>query len=384
MTSRVIDLIPNLSPQSQQTVAVLVRQLCENEGIHVPLGPAPGLQTLEEGIPLWEASLINQTYSPGTIRIYTYYVRRFLTDDPRPTSLSISKTLADELVSGTSPTAVKNELKAIRSFFGYLYDEALWPENPTRTLKPPKIAKRKVQCPSFEDVTRLLKVVDKPKMAVLLSLAIGSGLRFREASLIHWGQIDFDKRQATVIGKGNKQRVIPFSELTSAMLLTIKPTDAHPDDLVFPSRSLEGWDNRDANRSLERLCKKAGIRKYTCHQFRHFFATYTLEHGGDLAAISEILGHAKISTTVDEYVHTSEQRMKITHDEHSPLAQLQKLMLPELPEGKAEEEGGIEQAEAPADLSGPVQAKKEAPASPSIESLTMTTAIQVQVPPGQN
>ncbi len=72
------ELIPSLSPQSQELVKTMIRQLCENEGINLPREPALGLQTLEEGLPLWESWLVGQSYSKGSVRLYTYYVSRFL------------------------------------------------------------------------------------------------------------------------------------------------------------------------------------------------------------------------------------------------------------------------------------------------------------------
>ncbi len=371
---KIFELVDSLSLQGQQSMKALLRHLYEIEGINVPLDPAIGLQTLEEGIPLWEASLVRQSYSPGSIRLYTHYVRRLLRCDPGPTSLSIERHLANAILKGESPTAVKNELKALKSFFGYLYNQGLWPQNPTAKMKPPKVPRKETKAPTAEEVGKLFSVVDRPKIRVMLTLFLDTGIRFRELSSLEWERVDLEKREIRVVGKGNKERTIPLSPIGCLALQSIKNDNGT--GLVFPSRSLEGWDNRDANRTLARLCRKAGIKKYTCHQFRHFFATYTLDHGGDLKAISEMLGHASTSTTVDFYLHTDKARIKKTHDEHAPFAQ------PMLPEGRSEPPPAVRRA----DLLRTVIQRLEVLEShqPSPGAVTMTIPVQVQALPGQN
>ncbi|GAI42135.1 unnamed protein product, partial [marine sediment metagenome] len=229
------------------------------------------------------------------------FCKSLLDEDPAPTSLSIQQRQASHLIRGTSPTAVKSELKALKSFFGYLWEQGLWPDNPVKNMRPPKVPRREVKAPSPDEVMKLLSVVDTPKLSAMLTLFLDTGIRFGELAGLTWDRVDLGNREITVIGKGDKERTIPISPMVCTILESIKNNHAQPDDLVFPSRSIEGWDNRNANRSLARLCRKAGIKKYTCHQFRHFFATYTLERGGEgiLKAVSEMLGHASASTTVD-------------------------------------------------------------------------------------
>lgn len=322
----ILEYAEHLSAPSQEALRALVKQLCENEGINVPSEAAPGLQILEEGIPLWEAWMVSQ-YMPRSASLYTYYVRRVLAEDPAPTSLSIQQRQAAQLVRGISPTAVKSELKALKSFFGYLWDQALWLNNPVKNMKPPRVPQREVKAPLAEEIMKLLSVVDKPKLGIMLALFLDTGIRFGELARLIWGKINLDNSEITVIGKGDKERTMPISPLVCTILENMK-NNALPGDRVFPSQSLDGWDNRDANRSLARLCRKANIKKYTCHQFRHAFATLTLERGGEgiLKSVSEMLGHADASITAKYYLHTDKARIKKAHEKFGPLTQL---MLPE-------------------------------------------------------
>lgn len=375
----ILEFVEHLSAPSREVVKALIRQLCENEGINVPSEAAPGLQNLEEGIPLWETWMMSQ-YSPGSARLYSHYVRRLIAEDPAPTSLSIQQRQASQLIRGTSATAVKSEMKALKSFFGYLWDQALWLDNPVKNMKPPKVPRREVKAPSPDEVMKLLSVVDTPKLSAMLTLFLDTGIRFGELAGLVWERVNLDNREITVIGKGNKERTIPISPLVCTILEKMKNNHAVSSERVFPSQSIEGWDNRDANRSLARLCRKAGIRKYTCHQFRHFFATYTLEHGGEriLKAVSEMLGHAQTSTTVDFYLHTDKARIRKAHEEHTPFAQ------PMSPEGRSEAE--IVPAVRRADLLRTVIQRLEALEShqPSPGTVTMTVPVQVQAFPRQN
>lgn len=324
----VMAVVEDLSPPSQEAVRALIKQLCENEGLNYPHAAAPGLQTLEEGLPHWKYHLIGQGYSPGTIRMYTGYTQKFLDAGIAPHPLSTQQYLAAHLINGISAAAVKNELKSLKSFFSFLYAQGLWPSDPTKGLKPPKLPKREIKAPSAEEVAKILAAVDMHKLKVMLVLFGDSGFRFGELARLEWERVDLENREVTVVGKGDKERTVPLSPIGCMALQSIKDL-GNGGKRVFPSKSIEGWDNKDANRSLAKFCKKAGVRKYTCHQFRHFFATSSLQAGADLKTISEILGHADPSTTVKFYAHTSKARMKKQQELRSPFMASQQLLLPE-------------------------------------------------------
>ncbi len=134
-----------LSPQSQETVTALVKQLAEREGINVAISQSPGLQSPIEGIPMWLAKLRAERYSPRTIHMYQYLARRYLEKDPEPTKLGIQQYLANRL-DEVSPALVSNERKALASLFNFpVYPRAspckasrtpnatgAWPSGPSR------------------------------------------------------------------------------------------------------------------------------------------------------------------------------------------------------------------------------------------------------------
>jgi site-specific recombinase XerD len=333
-------VVDGLSPPSQEAVRALIKQLCENEGINYPHAAAPGLQTLDEGLSYWNSHLIGQGYSPRSIKVYRFYIDKFLDAGIAPNALSVQQYLAEHLMSGISAAAVKNELKALKSFFSYLYAQGLWPNEPTRNLKPPKLPKREIKSPAAEDVAKVLSEVDNPKLKVLLVLFGDAGFRFGELVRLEWDRVDLQNHEVTVIGKGDKERTVPLSLISCIALQSIKEL-ANGGNRVFPSTAVGGWDNSNVNKSLARICKKAGVKKFTCHQLRHFFATFSLQHGADLKTISEILGHSDPSTTVRFYAHTSKLRMKRQQETRSPFSLTsQQLLLPE-----ANHSGGLDDAE---------------------------------------
>lgn len=321
-----------LPSQAQELVASMIRTLAEQNGISVPYTASPGLQEPSNGLALWESYMVAEGFSARTVRFYMYTVTKYLASDPIPSELSIRSYLANEFRRGIGATRVKDILKALKSFFGFLYDSGLWNHNPTSRIKYPKLPKRERQIPSTEDVFKLLAMPKSPKAQAYLSLLTDTGGRYDEIVRLTWDRVNFETGEIVVIGKGNKERVLPISDVTRAILIAYRQT-LNGSKMVFPSNDKRGaWDNSAANRILSRLCKKAGIPKITAHQLRHFFASYTLEGGGEgsLKALQELLGHADIKTT-SIYLHTDRAKIRKIHERHSPLSVFS---LPLLGEGK--------------------------------------------------
>ncbi|GAH46441.1 unnamed protein product, partial [marine sediment metagenome] len=132
-----------------------------------------------------------------------------------------------------------------------------------------------------------------------------------------------------VRGKGAKERIIPILPVIAGLLSAWQ--EYSPGELVFPTDSKYGRiDPADTNRMLKRLARRAGVRPFSIHKLRHYFATYALAGGADLKLISEILGHTKIATTGDIYRHVLTGEIDKTMTRFSPMAGITLA----LPEGK--------------------------------------------------
>jgi integrase/recombinase XerD len=322
-----------LSPSSQEAVVALVRSLAEREGVDVPLTAAPGLQTPAEGIPLWVAKLRAERRSGRTIHMYEYLARRYLERDPAPTKLGVQQYLADRLEK-VSPAAVSNERKALASLFGFLHEEGLWPSNPLNGVGHVRVGYRERLCPCAGDVTRVLSVGclrrrDTEKLRVLVLLLATTGLRITEAATILKQNLDLGALELRVTGKGDRQRVVPLLPQTARSLAQYMKR--HPGDspYLFPGRTKPGhMDIHNLEKTLRRACRRAGVRPFTPHQLRHFYATEMLRGGAKLEVVARILGHAGVGVTADIYRHVA---MAELHEEHAKFAPLNGAKM--LPEG---------------------------------------------------
>jgi hypothetical protein len=214
----VVQALHQLSPQSQELVTLMVRQLAEREGVNVPLTAAPGLQTPAEGIPLWVAKLKAERYAARTVHMYQYYARRYLERDPAPTKLGVQSYLAKRLEQ-VSPAMVSNERKALASLFSFLHSEGLWPTNPLNGIRHIRVSYRDRLCPEIEDVlkvmnSRCMRRRDTDKLRMLVLLLATTGLRISEAATILKENVDLDAMELRVTGKGDKQRVVPLLPLS--------------------------------------------------------------------------------------------------------------------------------------------------------------------------
>jgi len=322
-----------LPPPSQELVIGLVRQLCEQEGIIVPLTTSTGLQSPIEGLGLWEANMIMLNRSPGTIRGYKYLIIAYLKIDPIPTALSIKAELARKVQEeGLTAQGVTNYINALRCYFACLKSEGLWIQNPAAKIEKPKIIKRERQIPTEEEMGKLLAIlakVNNPKFTAWIIVMLTTGLRRDELARLTWDKVNFKGLKLQVMGKGRKERTVPMQPITAQVLMALRKTQPWDEQQVIATKDKSGaWDPKASNRMLARLCRLAGIRRLSAHALRHFFATYTRKHGAKLEVVSKILGHASIGITADIYEHFDEDEIADEHRRFAPLSQ------PLLEEGK--------------------------------------------------
>lgn len=193
-----ISALRQLSPPSQELVVNLIRQLAERENIAVPLTPTTGLQTPADGMELWESHLTAQNWSRNTIKTYKTLLTTYLKEDPTPTTLSIKQNLAKKMQT-MSPTGVGNYIRALKSLFGFLRAEGLWPQDPAAPIKRPKVGKKEREIPTEEEVTKLLTTLyndqdsrrNKPKAMAWIITLVTTGMRRSELASLRWDRIDF-------------------------------------------------------------------------------------------------------------------------------------------------------------------------------------------------
>lgn len=155
-------------------------------------------------------------------------------------------------------------------------------------------------------------------------LLIDCGLRIQELATIKLNNINLSEASILINGKGGKTRTVYLSEMTVEHLKVYVQT--LNGQYLFPSTRGDArsqYRNRTYfERRLRELCRQAGIERITLHQLRHYFATYTLSRGGDIKAVSEMLGHADVGITLKIYHHVGEKAIRQMHREYSPLREL--------------------------------------------------------------
>jgi site-specific recombinase XerD len=315
-----------LSQNNQLLARQLLVGMAQQEGINVNMGN--GHKPPATYLPLWIAALKGESKSPRTIDMYVKDATNMLRLMPEPTMLGLQEYFAARL-GKVSPSRVGNEQKAMKSLFKFLHKQGLYPGNPALDILLAKGRSPEVECPPNETIMALLNYTprrekDRPRYRLMLFMLIQSGLRMEEACSIRRSWINIPAHELRVIGKGNKERIVPIGK-TVAMLLKDFMEQVEPSDSVwlFPAATKSGyWHHSGFRGCLQLACKKLGLKAIHPHQLRHFFATRTLEDGAKLEVISKILGHANVSITAEIYRHISVKEYHAEHDKHNPLGQL--------------------------------------------------------------
>lgn len=221
------------------------------------------------------------------------------------------------------------EIAALRAFYRYCEAEKLLPANVAEHLSLPRRWQRLPKSLTNREIERLLQSPAQETPAALcdhavLELAYASGLRLAELRNLRLEQLHLEAGFVTVVGKGNKERVVPVGRQAVAALeqylragrpkLVNRRTPAN----VFLTRRGTPFASVTLWLRVKRRVRLAGIeRRVTPHMLRHSFATHLLEHGADLRVIQELLGHASISTT-EVYTHVAAQRLREVHERFHP------------------------------------------------------------------
>ena len=231
-----------------------------------------------------------------------------------------------------SSESVYLEIAALRAFYRWAEVEKFLPMNIAENLSLPRRWKRLPKDLTHEEIDRLLKVPPLETPASLcdqaiLELAYSSGLRLSELRNIRIEQLQLDAGFITVIGKGNKERVVPVGGKARAALERYfssagRPTFVKPKtpaNVFITSRGLP-FSRTWMWKRIKDRARWAGIeRNFTPHMLRHSFATHLMEHGADLRVIQELLGHANIGTT-EVYTHIAGNRLRDIHRQFHPRA----------------------------------------------------------------
>ena len=228
-----------------------------------------------------------------------------------------------------SSESVYLEIAALRAFYKFAENEKIVAANMAENLSLPRRWKRLPKALSDDEIGKMLQPVipETPSSLcdqAMLELAYASGLRLSELKNIRLEQLQLEAGFISVIGKGNKQRVVPLGrkavEAVQAYLSSGRPrlVNRKSPGNVFLSQRGTPFSAVTLWLRIKKRASLAGIaRNVTPHMLRHSFATHLLEHGADLRVIQEMLGHANISTT-EVYTHVAGSRLRQVHRKFHP------------------------------------------------------------------
>lgn len=238
--------------------------------------------------------------------------------------------IRDLAVLGLTPSSQARIISGIRSFFRYLVLEETIREDPSRLLQTPKQKRVLPDTLSFEEIKLLFAQIDQSRPEGVRNLAIletlySCGLRVSELVRLQISQIYLDPGYLRVLGKGDKERMVPVGRAASRMIriyqdeirvhLNINPGDS---DILFLNRRGYRMSRVMIFLIIKDLASRAGIRKnISPHTLRHSFATHLVEGGADLRAVQEMLGHESITTT-EIYTHLDKDYLRDTLQRFHP------------------------------------------------------------------
>lgn len=232
-----------------------------------------------------------------------------------------------------APTSICEHLAALKSFGKYLVKSKTLEKNPAENVPMPKRPKRLVSVLSQKDLAEE-KFPELPPDAplpqvrarILLELIYGSGLRISECQNLTWDRINTGTRLVRVLGKGNKERIVPLTESFIERIENYKQMQIQAGHLptatgyVFLSEEGKPYGLRTLRNDIQHLLREIGWEgKASPHVLRHSFATHLLENGAEIMSVKEMLGHSNISTT-QVYTHVNAERLRAAFKKTHPRA----------------------------------------------------------------
>ncbi len=302
------------SRSSKYTVHALIEQFCD-------------FVALERGL----SDHTRRAYQADLAQFMAYLEQNGIGGVNDLTRRDITNFLLAEKDRAMAPATLARRLVAIKVFLRFLQQEGMLNANAADAMDSPRLWKMLPDTLSPEEVERLLQTPEKTtslgyRDRTLLELLYGTGLRVSELASLKVEDLHLPEKYLRCVGKGDKERVVPFGNTAKAMLqeyLTYhRPAlvrqETHSD--VFVTRRGRPFTRQGIWKLIKVYTHKAGIaQNVTPHTLRHSFASHLLSRGAPLRVIQEMLGHADIATT-QIYTHVDQGRLKTIHHQFHPRA----------------------------------------------------------------
>ena len=273
--------------------------------------------------------MIERRMSPNTVASYCHDVEAFLKSDGLDPSSVTSSDIESYLGSiDVSKRSSARILSALRNFFDWCVQEGETKENPAALVDSPKLGKYLPAVLSVEEVSAIMDSVDLKSSTgkrdrAILEVLYGCGLRVSEAASLRISKINFEEGFVDVIGKGDKQSLVPLGEMAADAIKAYLedrpvPYSRAQENILFLNKFGKSLSRVSIFNLVKKQAMIAGIQKeISPHTFRHSFATHLIENGADLRIVQEMLGHESILTT-EIYTHIDSSTWHKAVLEHHP------------------------------------------------------------------
>jgi integrase/recombinase XerC len=276
---------------------------------------------------------VERNASPHTLKAYRTDLQEFrrftaATGAAAPVAAdarTVRAFLADLGERGQDPATLARKLAALRSWFRFLVRRGRLGRNPAAAVRGPRRATKLVSFLPVDEAAALLDTAGPGgprgvRDAAVLELLYASGLRVAELAALDADDVDVAERTVRVLGKGRKERIVPFGARAAHRLdayLTRRGPARGP---LFTNGRGRRLTVRTVHRIVREAARRAGLsRRVSPHTLRHSFATHLLDGGADLRAIQELLGHSRLATT-QRYTHVGSDRLMQVYDRAHPRA----------------------------------------------------------------
>ena len=256
---------------------------------------------------------------------FAHYILRMYDVPPKKVEPEMISNYMSRLYElGREKSSQARALSGIKSFFNYLLLEEVIDSSPAELIEAPKSSRPLPDTLSTEEIDRLIGSIEDSttkglRDRAILEVLYSCGLRVSELCDLKLGDLFFAEGYIRVIGKGNKQRLVPVSSIARSRIqlyMDVRQKDKQKEEILFLNNRGKKLTRVMIFTIIKQAAQRAGIdKKISPHTFRHSFATHLLEGGANIRQVQELLGHENILTT-EIYTHLDDSHLRQTLEEH--------------------------------------------------------------------
>lgn len=259
---------------------------------------------------------------------FAHYVLRMYDVPPKRVEMEMIRNYMSRLYEqGREKSSQARALSSIKSFFNYLLLEEVIDSSPAELIEAPKSSRPLPDTLSVDEIDRLIRSIDASttkglRDQAILEVLYSCGLRVSELCDLRLGDLFFGEGYIRVIGKGNKQRLVPVSGMARdriQLYMEVRNKAYRKEEILFLNNRGKKLTRVMIFTIIKQAAQRAGIdKKISPHTFRHSFATHLLEGGANIRQVQELLGHENILTT-EIYTHLDNSHLRQTLEKHLSL-----------------------------------------------------------------